>query len=105
MVLWQLFVFPVDVVWASPTCTPWGSNARQWPAEERTQQRNQECLTLQFLTIMLFVQTLLGRAWMVEQPAGSDLFRTSALQVLTGPDGLETGPPLDLRSVYAWGEK
>ena len=48
IVLWQLLLFPVDVLWASPTCTPWGSNARQWDAEERNQQRNQESLTLHF---------------------------------------------------------
>ena len=62
VVLWQLLVFPVDVAWGSPTCTPWGANARQWPQEQRTQQRDQESLTLQFLTIIFFVQTLLGKA-------------------------------------------
>ena len=62
IILWQLFIYPVDCVWASPTCTPWGANARQWPEEERTQKRQQESLTLQFLTIILFIQSLLGKA-------------------------------------------
>ena len=32
---------------------------------------------------------LMGRSWILEQPAGSDMFRASAMQVLTGTDGLE----------------
>ena len=39
--LWNLLLFPVDVLFASPTCTPWGSNARQWQPEDRERQRNQ----------------------------------------------------------------
>ena len=89
IICWQLFVYPVDVLWASPTCTPWGSNARQWPEEQRSKQRQQESLTLQFLTVLFFIQMVLGRVWMLEQPAGSDLFRASALQVLTGADALD----------------
>ena len=94
IIIWQLFVYPVDVLWASPTCTPWGANARQWPEEKRTQQRQQESLTLQFLTVLFFIQTLMGKAWMLEQPVGSDLTRASALSVLTGTDSLE--------KVYPW---
>ena len=89
IVLWYLLLFPVDVLFASPTCTPWGSNARQWTTEERTRQRTQESLTLQFLAVVFLVQMLLGRAWMLEQPAGSDMFRASAMNVLIGNEGLD----------------
>ena len=33
--LWVLLVYPVDVLFGSPNCTPWSNNARQWPEEER----------------------------------------------------------------------
>ena len=28
--LWDLLVYPIDVLYASPTCTPWSTNSRQW---------------------------------------------------------------------------
>ena len=88
IVLWNLLIFPVDVLFASPTCTPWGSNAHQWTLEERTSQRNQEGLTLKFLAVAFFIQMLTGRAWMLEQPAGSDLFRASAMSSIIGNENL-----------------
>ena len=87
--LWCLLLFPVNVLFASPTCTPWSTNARQWSPEKREALRGHEALTLRFLTICFFIQSLLGRSWMVEQPAGSDMFRASALSLLTGDDPLE----------------
>ena len=88
VVLWNMLIFPVDVLYASPTCTPWGSNARQWTYEERTSQRNSESLTLQFLAVAFFIQMLMGRAWVLEQPAGSDLIRASAMSTVIGNEDL-----------------
>ena len=45
-------------------------------------------MTLQLLAIVCLFQTLLGRAWILEQPAGSDMFRASALRCLTGADAV-----------------
>ena len=87
--LWTFFVYPVDVLFAAPTCTPWSSNSRQWSEKERQTQRSQEGLTLQFLTIVFLIQSLMGRAWILEQPAGSDMFRKSALRYLTGADPIQ----------------
>ena len=41
-ILWALLVYPVDVLFASPNCTPWASNSRQWAEKERQAQRSQE---------------------------------------------------------------
>ena len=86
--LFCLFVFPVDVLWSSPTCTPWSVNARQWQAETRDAQRQEEALTLQFLAIACFVQLVLGRDFIIEQPKGSDLFEAYGIKLLTGSESL-----------------
>ena len=86
--LFVLFIFPTNVLWASPTCTPWSANARQWPAEERESQRQREALTLQLLAVACFIQSVLGRHWAIEQPHGSDLFEAHGLRLLTGRDAL-----------------
>ena len=67
-----------------PYITPWSNNARQWPAEEREVQRNREGLTLQFLAMCCFLQMLLSRSYIIEQPHGSDLFESHALSPITG---------------------
>ena len=84
--LWALLVYPIDVLFWSPTCTPWSTNARQWPAAERERQRQHESLTLQFLALCCFVQMLLGRSYVGEQPAGSDLFDSLPMSLVTGKD-------------------
>ena len=62
--LFVLFIFPIEVLWSSPTCTPWSANARQWQAETREAQHQQESLTLQFLAVaFLFSLFLVGTLW------------------------------------------
>ena len=73
-ILWSMLTYPVDVLFAAPTCTPWSTNARAWTEEARDHQRSYETSALKFLRILILVQTLLGRHWMIEQPAGSELF-------------------------------
>ena len=56
--LFTLLIFPVEVLWSSPTCTPWSANTRQWQPEVRETQRQQESLTLQFLAVACFIQLI-----------------------------------------------
>ena len=88
ILLWNLLLFPVDFLVASPTCAPWSVNAWQWTPEERDRQWQHESLTLQLLAVACFVETLLGRSWLVEQMAGSDLFDAYAMVPITGKDAI-----------------
>ena len=104
--LWVLLVYPVDVLFGSPNCTPWSNNARQWPEEERQRQRNREGLTLQFLAVCCFIQMLLGRSYLLEQPAGSDMFESLALAPISGAEA-RIQPPhtqfsISVRSGQPW---
>ena len=39
--LYAFLVFCCDVLFAAPTCTPWGANARQWTDDQRKKRRGQ----------------------------------------------------------------
>ena len=86
--LFTLLVFPVEVLWSSPTCTPWSANARQWQPEVRHEQRQQEMLTLQFLGVACFIQLILGRHFVIENPHGSDLFEAHGLKAVAGKENV-----------------
>ena len=66
----------------APTCTPWSSNAKGWNSEEKQQQRALERGTLYFLAVMCFIQVILGRAYVIENPSHSDIFHESPLDNL-----------------------
>ena len=69
-------------LFASPSCHPWGANARATTPERRHEARHNERQSLQFLAVMLLAQCILGRTFVVEQPEGSDLLKESPLAAL-----------------------
>ena len=69
---------------ASPACHPWGSNSRSNSEKNREETRNGEALSLQSLARMCLVQVTVGRAYVCEQPEGSDPWAGSPLKQLAG---------------------
>ena len=70
--VYVFLMYGCEVLFASPNCTPWGSNSKQWTYEKRTSTRRSESLTLQFLTMVCFLQVLMGRTWMIEKPIANE---------------------------------
>ena len=66
-------VFGVEVLFAAPTCTPWGGHSRSWSPADRRSQRQHQKGALKFLAMACFLQTILGRSYMVEHPHNSDI--------------------------------
>ena len=77
--LWMLLCGGCKTLMTAPTCTPWSSNAKGWNIEEKQQQRALERGTLCFLAVMCFIQVILGRAYLIENPSHSDIFHESPL--------------------------
>ena len=80
--LFTQLVYGTDVLFAAPTCTPWGGHARGWDAANRDAQRLAQSRTLQFLGAACVVQLCLGRHFVLENPHASDLWTESALRHL-----------------------
>jgi hypothetical protein len=80
--LFRLLVQPVDLLFASPNCAPWGQDSRASSEENREQRRAGETDTLIFLAIACFFQILLGRQDIVENSGYSDIFAKSPLKTL-----------------------
>merc|ERR1711954_478369 len=59
--LWALLLYGVYSVVAAPTCTPWSANSRAWEPAVRSARRNSEKSCLDFLAVVILVQSLLGR--------------------------------------------
>ena len=78
--LYVLLMYGCEVLFVSPNCTPWGSNSRQWTYEKRTNARRSESLALQFLTMVCFLQVLLGRTWVIEKPIASEILVYGRIQ-------------------------
>ena len=81
-VLYTMIVYGCHFLYASPSCFPWGQRARSWSAEVRDKARRSERLALQFLTVLFFLQVVMGRAYGYEQPKGSDMPVESDLSAL-----------------------
>ena len=80
--LYSLLVSGCDVLFAAPTCTPWGGHARSWDAFQRKAQRLAQARTLQFLGAACVIQMILGKTYVIENPHGSDIWSESALSHL-----------------------
>ena len=76
MMLFMLLAYGTRTVHAAPNCGPWGNNSRGLPPQQRSRLRTAEGLTLRFLAVICFFQLLLGRCYGVEQPRGSDMFKS-----------------------------
>jgi hypothetical protein len=61
ILLFRLLVQPVDLLFASPNCAPWGQDSRATSEELRQKRRADETDTLTFLAIACFFQVLIGR--------------------------------------------
>ena len=77
--LWALLLYGVYAVVAAPTCTPWSANSRAWDPTVRFARRNSEKSCLYFLAVVILVQSLPGRYFVVENPLGSDIWTQSPL--------------------------
>jgi len=71
-----------DCLFASPNCAPWGNDSRAVTEEKRQERRSVETPTLEFLAVACIIQILLGRKYIIENSAYSDIFAKSPLQVL-----------------------
>ena len=71
---------------SSPSCTAWSSNSRGWKQDKLEHERNMETKPLQFLTLMCMIQWLIGKSFLVENPKGSDIFKSSCLTELLTTD-------------------
>ena len=80
--LYVFLVYGCEVLFASPTCTPWGSNSRSWDKGKLRRERAAEGLTLQFLTLLCFLQVVMRRSYLIENSKGSDMFRESPISHL-----------------------
>ena len=78
----SLLTYGTDCLLASPNCAPWGNDSRSASEEQRSARRAHETSTLTFLTIACFFQVLLGRKYIIENSAYSDIFEKSPLQGL-----------------------
>ena len=81
--LYTLLVYGTDLLFGSPTCTPWGGHARSWDEENRAEQRQAQGRSLDFLGAACVIQLCLGRHFVLENPHGSDIWTESALRHLT----------------------
>ena len=81
--LYTLLVYGTDLLFGSPTCTPWGGHARSWDENNRAEQRQAQGRTLDFLCAACVIQLCLGRHFVLENPHGSDIWTESALRHLT----------------------
>ena len=77
--LYTLIKFGTDCLFASPNCAPWGNDSRAVSEVLRVERRASETSTLQFLTVACIFQFLLGRKYIIENSAYSDIFDKSAL--------------------------
>ena len=75
----SLLKFGTDCLFAAPNCAPWGNDSRAVSEAQRVERRASETSTLQFLAVACIFQFLLGRKYIIENSAYSDIFDKSAL--------------------------
>jgi len=77
-----LLVYGCKLLFASPSCTPWGNNSRGWEKTKLQKERATETPTLQFLAVMCLLQVIIGGSYMIENPKNSDIYKDSPLALL-----------------------
>jgi len=82
LILKSLIGIGVETLFVSPNCAPWGNHTRNLPKESLDAKRLLEEPALEFVTMCCFLQTLLGRKYIVENSAFSDIFTQSPLRHL-----------------------
>ena len=70
------------VLHASPTCTCWSGHSRGWTPAKRQAARDDQHSTLQFLSAASTIQYCLGRDFLIENPAHSQIWQDSPLRYL-----------------------
>ena len=80
--LYVFLVYGCEVLFASPTCTPWGNNSRGWDKQKLRRDRAWEGLSLQFLTMLCLLQVVMGRSYIIENPKDSDMYTESPISLL-----------------------
>ena len=69
-----LLCLGVEMLFIAPHCFPWGNNSRALTPSARASARQEEQSTLTFIALACFLQDLLGRRYLLENPGGSDIF-------------------------------
>ena len=72
--LFGLLFLGTQMLFIAPNCSPWGNNSRALAPSARTAARQDELTMLTFVALCCFLQELLGRRYLLENPAGSDIF-------------------------------
>ena len=67
-----------EMLFVSPSCHPWGSNSRALEETERKEKRGREKKTFNFIAVCCFLQHVMGRKYVLENPAGSEIFSSGA---------------------------
>ena len=74
LLMYALLTFGCSTLCAAPSCHDWGANSRARPQEERATARRLQQPSLLFLAVACLVQVLLGRQYVIENSAFSDIF-------------------------------
>ena len=81
-VVFILIASGTTCLFAAPTCTPWSGHVRGKGGEKMRYGRLAEMDNVRFLTMICFIQFLIGGFYVIENPTGSDIWRSSPLQGL-----------------------
>ena len=82
LILYGILMIGVFCVVASPNCAPWSQMTRNMAPERLVANREREGPGLKFLAMVCFIQFLLGRHFLIENSAASEIFQKSPLQIL-----------------------
>ena len=80
--------FEADHIFVAPNCSPWSVAANSKDPSKRTEDRNQERPTLEYLQTLCLWQHNSGRAFTIEQPITSVMFKESPLARLLEHEGI-----------------
>ena len=80
--------FETDHIFVAPNCSPWSVAANSKDPSKRTEDRNQERPTLEYLQTLCLWQHNSGRAFTIEQPITSVMFKESPLARLLEHEGI-----------------
>ena len=69
-------------LFAAPACTSWSAHTKGLAQPVLDERRSMEGDNLKFLALLCLVQTILGGMFVIENPAGSDIWKKTPLAML-----------------------